>query len=373
MTINALHIICLKQPYPVQIGADYELFYKIKALHELGVQIKLHCFLKKDELPNKAIEQYCSETHFYTRTKKISFSIPYIVNSRKNEALNQRLLQDDLPILIEGIHGTGICFNPLFEKRNIVIRAHNVEQLYYRGLYQSAPWGFKKLYYYLEANLLEKFERKIASKYQIACLSENDALHFRTTYKAKNAVAVPVFFEAKYNPPLGQGSFCLYHGNLSVAENEEAVIWLIKNVFAKNNQSFVIAGRNPSKKLVDLSHQHINCCIAINPSDAELNDLISKAHINILPSINATGVKLKLLQALHLGRFCLTNLEGANGFTEKELFLQSNDANGFIELIDKYINIPFSDTLKENRLQILEKNYATKTNALKLLSLFDTD
>ena len=39
-----LHIICLDVPYPVDYGGVFDLFYKIKTLHELGIKIHLHCF-----------------------------------------------------------------------------------------------------------------------------------------------------------------------------------------------------------------------------------------------------------------------------------------------------------------------------------------
>jgi hypothetical protein len=35
--------------------------------------------------------------------------------------------------------------------------------------------------------------------------------------------------------------------------------------------------------------------------------MISDAHINILPTFQSTGIKLKLLAALFLGRFCMVN------------------------------------------------------------------
>jgi hypothetical protein len=38
--------------------------------------------------------------------------------------------------------------------------------------------------------------------------------------------------------------------------------------------------------------------------------MIAKAQINILPSFNNTGVKLKLLNALYNGRHCLVNKAG---------------------------------------------------------------
>ena len=71
---------------------------------------------------------------------------------------------------------------------------------------------------------------------------------------------------------------------------------------------FVIAGKNPSKRLKALAHKNENICLVANPSLKEMDELIKKAHIHILPSFNKTGIKIKLLHALFIGRFVVTNL-----------------------------------------------------------------
>lgn len=38
-----------------------------------------------------------------------------------------------------------------------------------------------------------------------------------------------------------------------------------------------------------------------------MQELVANAHVNILPSFQKTGVKLKLINSLFNGRFCLTN------------------------------------------------------------------
>jgi hypothetical protein len=307
------------------------------------------------------------------RTRRVSALLPFITSSRQSKALESKLLQDNLPILLEGIHSTALCDNPLFANRKMLIRAHNVEYLYYKGLANASKFGLKKVYYTIEAHLLQKREQHLAKKHTIVCVSENDRQYFKDHYKAKDVYYLPVFYNSVFNIPKGDGSFCLYHGNLSVAENEKAVIWLLENVFHNLEIPFVIAGRNPSKKLIKMSHQNLYTCVAASPSNLEMDDLITKAQINILPSINATGVKLKILNALYNGRFCITNMAGANGFEEKELFGFANDAESMQKIILKTINEPFKEEHIEKRKAILLDKYDFSKNAAILLSLFKND
>ena len=89
-----LHIIALNVPYPADYGGVYDLFYKLPALQNEGVKIHLHCFVKdRDEQPE--LNKYCEEVFYYKRdlsAKKLFSKLPYIVASRYDEELTQRLL-----------------------------------------------------------------------------------------------------------------------------------------------------------------------------------------------------------------------------------------------------------------------------------------
>jgi glycosyltransferase involved in cell wall biosynthesis len=308
--------VCLDVPYPVDYGGVFDLFQKIKALHAAGVMIHLHCFeYGRGEQP--VLNDYCAEVHYYTRCeghKGFSHKLPYIVCSRSNNQLLERLLLDDYPILLEGVHCTYLLNDDRFAGRQIILRLHNVEYQYYRQLYHSERSLFRKLYYLHESNLLRSYEHRIAGKVKILAVSEKDREQYRTEFGARNIQTLPVFLPFEdVRTREGTGCFCLYHGNLSVPENEQAVLWLLKNVFSALELPLIISGRQPSARLVRVIDQYPLACLIPNPSEEELQDLIAKAQVNILPSFNCTGIKLKLLNALFNGRHCIVNGEMVSG------------------------------------------------------------
>ncbi|HCT22512.1 MAG TPA: mannosyltransferase, partial [Chitinophagaceae bacterium] len=81
--------------------------------------------------------------------------------------------------------------------------------------------------------------------------------------------------------------------------------WLLKEVFGKLTIPFVVAGKNPSEKLQELAHAQQHTCIVSNPTELEMQDMIRKAHIHVLPSTHTTGIQIKLLNALYNGRHCV--------------------------------------------------------------------
>ena len=65
---KTLHIICHDVPWPADYGGVVDLFYKIKALHEEGIKIKLHCFDYGRGKQNE-LNKYCEEVNYYERAR----------------------------------------------------------------------------------------------------------------------------------------------------------------------------------------------------------------------------------------------------------------------------------------------------------------
>lgn len=365
-----LHIVSMDVPYPTDYGGVVDIFCKVKALWAEGIQIHLHCF-EYGRNRQAELDRYCVEVLYYKRSTGVAgFSafLPYIVNSRKNDDLLNVLLRDDFPILLEGIHCTYLTTDARFNGRKILLRLFNVEYVYYRELSRSSGSIFKKIYFGFESRLLFNYEKKIVTKVFIATLAEQDATRYRREFNAKRIGYLPVFLPyAGVTAGEGTGTYCLYHGNLSVAENEKVAVWLLENVLNDLEIAFVIAGKNPSGYLRKVISAYDNACLVANPSQEEMQDLIKKAQINILPSFNSTGAKLKLLNALFNGRHCIVN-EAAIAETglSKACHVGSTSVDMKKIVVELY-PAPFSKEEIHLRKGLLEGTYNNSTNARTLI------
>ncbi len=370
MTDKHLHIVCLDVPYPADYGGVFDLFYKIKSLNDLGINIHLHCF-EYGRGQQKELNKYCTSVTYYERksfSKSFSFRLPFIVSSRSDPALLNNLLKDDYPVLLEGIHCTYFLYSGQLENRKVLVRLHNVECEYYGELSKATGNFLKKIYFKLESSLLKKYENNVANKCMFIAVSEKDKETYQQKFSAKNINYLPVFLPfAQVASETGSGNFCLYHGNLSVPENEKAALWLIKNVFNSLDVPLVIAGKNPSKSLQTVVHNNENFCIASNLSEKEMDDLIKKAHVHILPSFNTTGVKIKLLNALFNGRYVVTNSASVDGCNPESICEIAATASDFKKAITDFFRQSFTQTEIDKRKKILEGIYDNHANALKLI------
>jgi len=367
-----LHIVCLDAPAPPDYGGGMDMFYKIKALSEAGKKIILHYFDYNNQRGTTGLEQYCSSIFSYHRKpiyRSLPLSQPFIVQSRINDKLIKRLNQDDHPILLEGLHCSGIV--PFLDNlQRVVLRMHNEEASYYHHLAQTETSFLKKKYFQQESKLLAHYQKHLDKKIMLACLSASDIETFKNDYHFQQVHFIPCFIPwQEVNINVGKGSYCLYHGNMSVSENEEAGLWLIEHVFSKVKAQLLIAGKGVSKRLVNFAAPHSNIKIVNNPSIAEIDELIRDAHINVLPSMNSTGVKLKLLNALLNGRHCITNFNGVRGSRIESGLLVEDDAASWVNLIESIMQQEFSADQIGERKEILSL-YNNQLNARKLSELW---
>jgi hypothetical protein len=369
---KTLHIICHDVPWPADYGGVVDLFYKIKALHEEGVKIRLHCF-DYGRGPQNELNKYCEEVNYYKRLstwKSISLSMPYIVKSRENPLLLDNLLKDNHPVLMEGIHCTAFLRPLLLSERKVFLRLHNVEFFYYSQLFQSEKNLFKKIYFLNESMFLRQYERKLPEELPIIAVSNNDAVFYRDELDKSLAIYLPVFIpHAQVNSLEGIGTYCLYHGNLSVAENEKATIWLVDKVFSLAKVPFIIAGKDPSKGLLRKVGKNKNVSVVSNPSDSQLNDLIAKAQLHVLPSFNKTGIKLKLINALYNGRHCVVNDEAVKGSGLEDACHVGTTSGAIASIISQLYHHPFGEEEINLRKRLLGQIFNNKANARQLIQL----
>ena len=365
-----LHIISFDIPFPANYGGVIDVFYKAKSLADHGVKVILHCFEYNRE-KNDELDNIFHKVYYYKRdvSKRHLFkSIPYIVSSRFSEDLAQNLLMDDYPILMEGLHTSFLLEDERFKGRKLVVRTHNIEHEYYHHLAKAETDIFKKYYYYNEAAKLKRYETTLDNADLLIAISENDKKHFASEFD--NVDFIPAFHPFKeVSIKEGRGDYILYHGNLSVAENINAVKYLLNNVFDTVTIPLKIAGLNPSRQLAKIISGYEHVELISNPTDEELQQLIVNAHINISITAQATGLKLKLLNTLYNGRFCLVNDKMLSGTQLDALCIIANDNGSMKRKINTLFKKEFKPIDIEKRKKILGTLYNNGNNTRRLIDL----
>ena len=120
-------------------------------------------------------------------------------------------------------------------------------------------------------------------------------------------------------------------------------------------------------KRFDPTNQVNNKFISLKDHE-QLEDLLQRAHINIFWSSNASGIKIKLLNALHNGRFCLVNKPVVQGSGLEDLCEVVDDEKSLVYKAIQLMDSEFSVEQFRYRKETLAP-YDTRKNTKRLIEV----
>ena len=372
MTKINLHIVSFDIPFPANCGGVIDVFYKIRALHRAGISIQLHCF-EYDRKPAPELEKLCTSVHYYHRETGFLTNVslrPYIVSSRRSPDLINNLLKDQNPILFEGLHTCGFMADERLKGRFMIYRESNIEHHYYYHLFKAEKNLGKKIFFLAESIRLRYFQHILSNASLMLTVSKDDTQYLASVFPQNHVLYLPSFHnndEVSIKP--GRGTYALYQGKLSVPENSVAAEFLINEVWEDSFPELVIAGLNSPAWLTRLGAERTNIRFVHNPSDDQMISLIQEAHLNIMVTFQPTGLKLKLLNALFCGRFCLVNPQMVVGTSLDGLCHLASNPIGFKEKISFLFNQDFDEAHIHHRAFVLMKHYSNQNNCKLLVEI----
>lgn len=374
MSSRHIHIVSFDVPYPPDYGGVIDVFYCIHALHRAGIAITLHCTYKGTLTHYPELEQLCNKVYYYERYIGYISQLrllPYGIVSRINDSLLNNLQQDNDPIIFEGLVSCYYLSHPSLAPRNKIFRECNIEHDYYRGLAKASHSLWKTVFYHIEAWKLQRYEPIILHASSIAAVAHQDEQYFKFHYPKIPTYYIPSFHgSTTIHTQEGKGDYILYHGNLQLAENENAALYLLQNIVpALPECNFIFAGRRPSNQLKEQVANYANVTLIDSPDSVHMEQLIREAQIHLLPTFQATGLKLKLLNVLYNGRFVIVNPPMVHGTDVASLCHIANSTDEIITLCRQLSKQSFSKQNLQNRETILNQIYNDNANLQKLLAL----
>lgn len=353
---KAIQIVSFDNPYPPNFGGVIDVFYKIKALNELGVKVYLHAYYD-DRTDISGLKPYCENITLYKRNKSFlnffSF-LPYALNTRFSEDLISNLKENIAPILFETIKTTSILKKSIFNHK-IAVRCHNIEHNYSWGLFKSETSVVKKLAYLIEGSKFKIYEPILKKADLLFSLSKHEHSYYNTNFKNKS-IFLPVFQEnTKVEGEEGFGEYALYHGDLTISDNIKSAFFII-DVFKELNKPLIIASSISNQLLINEVNNYKNISFKLINIQAELDVLIKNAHVNTLFSFQESGTKLKVFNALFKGRHCVINNKMIDDLNIIELCEVAESKAEYKTLVNKLFETKYIKT--DNRINVLKKYHA---------------
>lgn len=219
----------------------------------------------------------------------------------------------------------------------VIIRSHNIESEIWKLQASLETSVLKRFYLRNLEKTLRKEEIEILNKAAtIWAISKEDQEWISKHTPQKPVMLLPV--SVTLNPEIqadytNRGFFHL--GSMDWKPNQEAVNYLVKNIWSNPNVSeftLKIAG-SKSEHFGFLATNSIEVVGWVKNS----NEFMSKSGTLVTPIQSGSGIRIKLLEAMALGIPCITTKLGASGIDTSESGVQIADTQqDFVDLILKF-------------------------------------
>jgi glycosyltransferase involved in cell wall biosynthesis len=371
---QTLHIVCFHNPYPPVYGGVIDVYYKLKALHALGIQVHFHCFIDESKPDLTALHRLCEAVYIYPRKFKFFklFSrFPFSVVSRYSPQLYKNLEAVDAPILCEGLQSSFVLHQHDFPNRMKLLRLHNIESNYYTGLAKSETRFWKRLLFVREAKKYAAYQAVLGKFDRVFTLSHFEQDYVQTHFG--NGTYVPVFHgNSRFAALADFGDFAFYHGDLRMSDNRKAVAFLV-DVFAKiPNYNLIIASSKAASYVQKLIKDIPSITYVPLKTQNQLDTLLSSAQVNVMLSFQQSGTKLKTINSLFKSRHCVVNENMVDDPEILALCTVASTPEEFKSAIEELRFVDFTPEIQEQRQQVAETLLSDEKNAQKIIDCLES-
>ncbi len=390
-------MLCNKSPYPPSEGGPMAMNSIVNGLTEVGHKVKILAVnsekyhIKEEDIPKSYKKKTDIELVDVDLRIKLTEAFKNLFTDKSYHV--ERFISDDFKNKLVEILSKEkydivqlemIYMAPYIETirehsdARIVLRAHNVEHLIWERIAKKTKFLPKRWYINHLVRTLKKYELEAINKVDgIAAITYRDAAFFR------GETAVPVIdipfgvnpedftpsFEVKEKPSL-------YHiGSMNWMPNDEGIYWFLKNVWdkvARREPDVVLnlAGRHMPKWLTKLKKKNVNVLGEV----PDAKEFIKNNDIAVVPLLSGSGIRIKIIESMAMGRTVVTTMVGAEGiqYSEYENIIIADSPAKMVEVICKLLRDPM-DAMRigKNARRLVEDLYDNKKIIDRLLIFYD--
>ncbi|MBT8189944.1 MAG: glycosyltransferase family 4 protein [Bacteroidia bacterium] len=248
----------------------------------------------------------------------------------------------------------------------ISMRSHNLEFEIWQDLAKGSKNPLKKWYFNLCAKRLKKYETENFGMYDtLIPISESDYNKYQQLkYKGPFCVSPVGLDTSRYSSEYTTSKSSLrlgYIGSLDWIPNIEGVSWFFENAWSLIKEKyphveFHLAGRNASENFKNTLPSNVN----FHGEVGNAVDFIAGLDAVIVPLFSGSGIRVKILESMAMGKIVLSTYKGFEGIGVEDgkngfVFESSND---IIHAIETCINdVPRRKTIQKEALMLVREKF----------------
>jgi sugar transferase (PEP-CTERM/EpsH1 system associated) len=219
-----------------------------------------------------------------------------------------------------------------------VVFTHNVEATIWRRHFEVASNLLWKALSWREWKRMEAAERKYLRKAdQVLTVSDNDRNAFAAFLTPEKLTVIPTGADTDFFRPMPENEIpnsMVFVGSMDWLPNEDAMIYFVNEIFPlileeMPDAVLYIVGRLPSSRLQSLASRHSQVNLTGRVED--VRPYFAKGSVNIVPIRIGGGTRIKIFEAMSMGKAVVSTTVGAEGLplNDGEHLLLADDPASF--------------------------------------------
>ena len=263
-------------------------------------------------------------------------------------------------------------------KAMIVLRAHNVEHKIWERIAKETKFFVKRWYINHLAKTLKEYELNALETVDgIAAITRKDAAFFRK-YCSKPIIDIPYgVYPEEFTPKYEiEGKPKFYHiGSMNWMPNAEGIRWFIDEVLPKTVEKvpefvYHLAGRSMPEWLTTLKNEHVE--VVGEVPDAK--EFVANHDVAIVPLLSGSGIRIKIIESMALGKTVITTRVGAEGILydeEVNIIIAENIAKMVEAIRAINANPEIAVKIGQAARKLVEETYDNRKIIARLLMFYE--
>lgn len=237
---------------------------------------------------------------------------------------------------------------PLAGPVPVVLFAHNVEHMIWKRLSQNEIRLWRRALLELEWRKMRQYERRACSRASLTiAVSEADRALLTANALGASISSIPTGVDTSYFTPNGipeAPAHLVFTGSMDWHPNEDGILHFIDALLPSIRRempevSLTVVGRNPTRRLLKAAAE---AGIQVTGTVDDVRPYVAKAAVYVVPLRVGGGTRLKIFEALAMGKAVVSTAVGAEGLPLLPgiHFLQAGDAAEFSRAVISLLRDP---------------------------------
>ncbi|RKY00198.1 hypothetical protein DRP77_11870 [Candidatus Poribacteria bacterium] len=261
-----------------------------------------------------------------------------------------------------------------------VLVEHNIDSFLWLRVFRAARSPWRKAGALLQAAELREIERKLCPQFDLCvCVSEEDARRLKRIAPGAKVEVVPNGVDTGFFSPMKrevEPERMVYVGSMDWYPNEDAVVYFCDRILPLIRREvpeaeLLIVGQSPTERVRRLGRMR---GIYVTGTVEDVRPYVASSAVFIVPLRVGGGTRLKILEALSMGKAVVSTSIGAEGLDLRpgvDLIVEDDPA-GFAEAVVKLMRDERErERLGRNGRERVIERYGWDKMASKLFDLFN--